>query len=94
MNEASVDEQLPEVSEEVAKIAGEVVTFALLNEIQIESVDQDALGGAAIYLSNDDKEAWVCLLNSGSYSILDLAECKTIASTLDYDILMEFLFSD
>lgn len=94
MTQINPDKQLPEVLEQVAKIAGEVVAFALLNEIQIESVDQDPLGGAAIYLSNDDKEAWVCLLNNGSYSILDLAECKTIASTLDYDILMDFLFSD
>ncbi len=91
-----INEQIPEILESVAKVAGEVVSFALLNEITIESVDLDVLGGAAIYLSNsnNDKELWISLLNNGSQTILDLVECETISSTLDYGVIMDYLFSD
>jgi hypothetical protein len=100
MTQIDRDEEIPEILESVAKVAGEVVTFALLNEIKIESIDPDALGGVAIYLSSDTsrgysfKELWVSLLNNGSQTIVGMHNTNQTASTLDYNFIMDFLFSD
>ena len=95
-----IEEEIPEVNQDVAKLAGEVVAFALMNEIHIESIDQDVLGGVAIYLSNELKNdlplktLWVSLLNNGTKTIISLDTARTVSCELNYDTIMEYLFQD
>ena len=93
---------IPEVNENVAIEAGKIVTFALLNDISIE-IDYDVLGGVAIYLCNEfeycppsdreEKHLWISLMNSGFKTILD-SDKNVISQVVDYDLIMDYLFSD
>lgn len=92
-------EELPEVNENVAIEAGKIVTFALLNDISIE-IDYDVLGGVAIFLSNPDyndaeeKNIWISLLNNNTKTITDLNNQKVLSNVIDYNLIMDSLFSD
>ena len=95
-------EDIPEISNAVAKEAGKIVSFALINEIDIDSVEPNVLGGVAIYLSNkscigyNEKAIWVSLLNNGAKTIvlLDEKSKNLIAKNFDYNLIMELLFSE
>lgn len=93
---------IPEINEREAKLAGEVVSFALINDIKIDSVEPDVLGGVAIYLSNETsygfklKTAWVSILNSGTRAIIIRRDNMITSSknNIDYDFIMENLFDE
>ena len=98
-----IEEDIPEVNENIAIEAGKIVTFALLNNIPID-VDYDVLGGVAIYLSNEfeycpsnsrkEKRLWISLMNNGSKTIIDLDNKNVISQVIDYNLILDYLFSD
>lgn len=94
---------IPEINPDIAKEAGDIIAFALLNEIKIESVEPDVLGGVAIYISNElskgyeFKQLWISLLNNKSKTIISYdaeSPAKLLSNYIDFTIIMDYLFSD
>jgi hypothetical protein len=48
-----------------------VVHWASCNNVRVESIDEDAMGGMAVYLSGQNgRTIWVCLRNNIKHSIV------------------------
>jgi hypothetical protein len=64
-------EGAPIPSEESIAKAKDIIDWVIQNNLNINSIDPDVIGGVAIYLNGiNDRLAWVSILNSGSQCIV------------------------
>lgn len=48
-----------------------ILSWCLVNNLEVESVAPDAMGGTDIYLNGiNGTRAWICILDSGKHSII------------------------
>lgn len=71
-------------SEESINSAKEIVTWASQNNLDIEDVDADVMGGVAIYLRGVyNRTVWLAIMNSGSRSIILQHDRNIVGHVLD-----------
>lgn len=71
-------------SEEAINKTKELVTWAVQNNLNIESVDPDVLGGTGIYLNGvNNRSAWIAILNHQNPTIVITLDRKTTGCRVD-----------
>ena len=74
----------PAPSDDAIGKAKEILEWIQRNDLQIDSVDADVLGGVDVYLNGTSgRTAWVAILNSGERSIVLSHNGKATGHSLD-----------